>query len=284
LFLTVYLAAAVAALFYAIFPVIGAFVVREQWRQFRRSVIRSAALPELSPAVLGSPCTALGRFRAQGEVDAIGGQHELWIAGHMACIVDLHDAWVYVLTGGQDDCRVERLRWRALPSVGAGTTGGRTVFGPSGKDSPLVILHDGDDEDLIRRAVKHGRHGNEYWNPVTQVSLALGVAAMSGILSLSRLGGMPSLVTALTLCAAFSPILPLLPPGVVGFFLYRWLWKRALRLRSLRDMEVLDDGWSRKARALRAMASKATAASAAAFVVSFAVNAWLTVFLLRRFL
>ncbi len=295
MFLTVYLAAAAAALFYVIFPIVGAFVVREQWRQFRKSVAASAALPELGPAVLGSPSAALGRFRAQGEVDAIGGQHELWIAGgDLACVVDLHDTRVYVLSGGPDDYSMERLRWSDLPSVGAGTRafvagpaailGGRVVFGPSGKDSPLVILHDGDDEGLIHRAIRYGRHGNEYWNPITQVSIALGVATMSGILSLSRLGGMPSLVAALTLCAAFSPILPLLPPGVVGFFAYRWLWKRALRHRSMRDLEFLDNGWSQKARTLRALATKATAASAAAFVVSLAVNAWLTVFLLRRFL
>ncbi|MCK7537921.1 MAG: hypothetical protein MZV63_46695 [Marinilabiliales bacterium] len=164
----------------------------------------------------------------------------------------------------RDDCSVERFRWSDLPSVGAGTRafvagpvairGGRVVFGPSGKDSPLVILHDGDDKSLIRRAVGYGRHGNEYWNPVTQVSIALGVATMSGILSLSRLGGMPSLVAALTLCAAFSPILPLMPPGVVGFFAYRWLWKRALRFRSMRDLEFPDNGWSRKACALRGLA------------------------------
>ncbi|MCK7537920.1 MAG: hypothetical protein MZV63_46690 [Marinilabiliales bacterium] len=58
MFLTVYLAAAAAALFYAIFPVIGAFVVREQWRQFRKSVAASALPPELGPAMPGSPCTA----------------------------------------------------------------------------------------------------------------------------------------------------------------------------------------------------------------------------------
>jgi len=245
--------------------------------------------------VLGSPSSAPGRFRAQGEVDAIGGLHELWIAGSdMACLVDMHDARVYLLSGGIDDCSLDRLRWSDLPSLSAGTRafvagtvaicGGRVVFGPSGKDSPLVILHDGDDEGLIHRAVEFGRHGNEYWNPVTQVSIALGVAAMSVILSLSRLGGMPSLVAALTLAAAFSPILPLLPPGVVGFFIYRSLWKRALRYRSMRDLEFLDNGWSQKARALRGLATKATAASAAAFVVSFVVNAWLTGFLLRRFL
>ena len=45
--LPVYLAAAAAALFYALIPVIGAFIVRGQWRRFRASIRDATSLPAL---------------------------------------------------------------------------------------------------------------------------------------------------------------------------------------------------------------------------------------------
>ena len=72
-----------------------------------------------------------------------------------------------------------------------------------------MILHDGDDDGLVRRAIWAGRHENEYWNPATQVSLALGAATMSAIVPFALPGRMPALIGALTLTAAFSPLLPL---------------------------------------------------------------------------
>ena len=94
----------------------------------------------------------------------------------------------------------------------------------------------------------------------------------------------PSLISALTLTAAFSPILVLLPPGVVGFFAYRRFWKKARYCRARRDTELLGRATGERAGIWQKRASAATAASVLAMGGALAVNAWLAVALLRRFL
>ncbi|OHD16350.1 MAG: hypothetical protein A2Y38_06165 [Spirochaetes bacterium GWB1_59_5] len=302
MFLPVYLAALAAIFFYALLPVVGAFMTRQQWRLFRKSVIEAASLPVFgtklapdAPLASGKFAADAGRCRVHGDVDALGGQHELWISCRNAVVVvDLRDSWVYILTGRAGDDTLERRRWSELPSIGPGArafiagaaelSGGRFVIGPAGKEPPLVILHDGDDDSVVRRSIWAGRHENEYWNPMTQVSMALGVVTMSGIVPLALRSRMPSLIGALTLTAAFSPILVLLPPGVVGFFVYRRFWRRARYCRARRDAEKLegakgkgDFSWQRRAYA-------ATTASVLALASALAVNGWLLVVLLRRLL
>jgi hypothetical protein len=201
---------------------------------------------------------------------------------------------VYLLTSRSGDDGIERRRWSDLPSIGPGARvfaagnaairGARLTMGPMGRDYPLVILHDGEDSTVVRRAVWAGRHENEYWNPLTQISMALGVATMSAILPSALKAGIPSLVGALTLTAAFSPILPFLPPGVVGFFGYRKFWRNARYCRARRDTERLCGGDGAMADAWHRRAYGATAASALALAGALAVNGWLLIFALRRVL
>ncbi len=295
MFTPVYLAAFAAFIFYVFLPVIGAFIVRGQWRQFRRTIVEAASIPELDPASFKALVNGAGRYRVEGEIDAIGGQHELWIAGKsMSCVVDLRDAWVFVLAIRSGESRVERRKWSGLPSIGPGArafvagearlAGGRLVMGGAGAAEPFVLIHDGDDEGIVARAIWAGRHENEYWNPITQVSLALGVASMAGIVSLALSVRTPSLIAALTLSLAFSPTLPLLPPGVIGFLAYRRFWKQALYFRAKRDIESLEKGGTVGARAWRIKADTATVASAASFMGALLVNALIVVTLLRNFL
>ncbi|MBN2874486.1 MAG: hypothetical protein JXM71_05270 [Spirochaetales bacterium] len=295
MFLPVFISLAAATLFYAILPVVGAFIVREQWRQFRKRVVLSSSLPELCASALAVDERAMGLYRAYGEVDAISGVHELWIAtAHGSLVVDLRDAWVYVLANRDGEDKIDRRRWSGVLSVRPGArafvagvvivAGGRVTMGRSGKDAPLVLLHDGEDDRVSRRAVWSGRHENEYWNPVTQVSLALGVVTMSSVVSLFLPVSRPSLVNALMLTAAFSPLLPLLPPGVIGFFGYRRFWKRARFCRARRDMEALEADNTAATAEWRRRANLATLASVASFAGALAINAWLAVFVLRRLL
>jgi hypothetical protein len=295
MFTPVYLAALAAFMFYVFLPVIGAFIARGQWRQFRRTIVEAASLPKLDPAAFKVHGEITGHYRFEGEIDAIGGQHELWITGTaMSCVVDLKDAWVFVLAIRSGESRIERRKWSTLPSIGPGARAfvagearlsrGRFVMGGADIAAPLVLIHDGDDEDIITRAIWAGRHENEYWNPVTQVSLAIGVALMAAIVSLSLTARTPSLISALTLSLAFSPALPLLPPGVVGFLAYRRFWKQARYCRAKRDIDSLDKGKTASARAWRIRAETATAASAASFAGALAANALIVIAVLRNLL
>lgn len=289
MFVPVYLAALAAIIFYALLPVVGAFVTRQQWRIFRNSVAGAASLPAFGTMPEAGSC------RIQGDVDALGGQYELWISCNNATVVvDLRDAWVYILTGRAGDDTIERRRWKELPSIGPGArafiagtvelSGGRYVTGQAGKEAPLVILHDGDDDSVVRRSIWAGRHENEYWNPVTQISMALGVVTMSGIVPMALRGRMPSLIGALTLTTAFAPALALLPPGVVGFFVYRKFWRKARYCRARRDAEKLEGASGSGDYSWQQRANTATTASVLALASALAVNGWLMVVLLRRLL
>jgi hypothetical protein len=296
MFLPVYLALVSALIFYAILPVVGAFAVRKQWRDFRMAVAMASQAPGLA-GMLSTDTDGPEWRCVQGDIEAMGGDHELWLrCDNATCVVDMRGAWVYLLTGRAGDDHIERRRWSGLPALGSGARAfiagdvslrnGRIVIAPAEGRSLLVVLHDGDDRHVVRRAIRAGRHLNEYWNPITQISLALGVMVMSVIVMMVFPGRtqstMPSLITALTLTLAFAPILPLLPPGVTGFFAYRRFWRQARFCRARRDLETLDNmpdaqAWSRRAR-------MATAASIASFAGALAVNAWLTAALLRRLL
>lgn len=294
MFLPVYLALAAALTFYVVLPIVGAFAVRKQWRGFRIAVTAASQTPGLGADPHAALAGSLGRRCVQGAIEAMGGDDELWLrCDNATCVVNMRGTWVHLLTGRAGDDHIERRRWSGLPALGSGARAfvageitlqnGRLSIGPGTEGSMLVILHDGDDGHVVRRSIKAGRHLNEYWNPVTQISLALGMMVMSVIatmvLPVRPAGGIPPLIVALTLTLAFAPILPLLPPGVLGFFAYRRFWRRARFCRARRDLENLDrlpgaPVWSRRAHA-------ATAASIASFTGALAANAWLTAALLR---
>lgn len=277
-----------AALFYALIPVFGAFIARSSWRAFRDAVAAAAALPRLRPG-LSSPRDML----LEGEVEALAGDDELWVRGH-ACSAKLAMAGASIVTLGRGrgaaDGAAERRSWAAVRSVRPGIrvfAAGR--FEPDGliprlnaaAPGSLVVLHDGSEPDAAARAIRDGRHPNEYWNPVTKLSLAAGLVICAAIASTSLGRGEPALVSALTLVAATAPALPLLPPGLVGFLTYRAYWRRARYCRSRRDLAAFrgeePGSWGR-------LAAATTALSAGAFAAAILINAWIGVELLRRLL
>ena len=297
MFAPVFAALASAAVFYVILPVMGAFVVRGRWRAFRRLVTSSASLPE--PAGLPDVAGESGRVLLRGELEAIGGDDELWLRTDSVTVaVSMRGAALYLLSQESDArgsirYRIERQRWRAVTSIQPGlkayATGrvcrsGARLTMDSSRDDALVILYDGSTADVAEAALRAGRHANEYWNPVGQASLAIGVLAMAGLSSVSLSSAAPALLSAVTLTAAFLPILPVVPPGLAGFMAYRAYWKKALEYRERRDVAEYRTKGSSTAKAWQMKARMAMMASAGAFLAALLVNAWLLVAFLRRIL
>jgi hypothetical protein len=113
---------------------------------------------------------------------------------------------------------------------------GRGVFRSSPRAPLLVVFYDGERESILKRAIWGGRKRNEYWNPFTLPSLLAGFLclALLAYLSLrSPQAGLPGLAV---LSLASAPVAPFLPPGVVLYYLYRYFWKLARRLRAERDL------------------------------------------------
>jgi hypothetical protein len=311
-----YLALLVAIFFYIVLPVSGGIITRTRWKSFRTRIMAARNLPSLGFQRCLEPDA---EFRFFGEVDAIGGRDELWLRNEgLSCVVDARSASVYLLSGvsggsaggsgrshdssgmgqsgesGADGDTLERVRWAALPSippvarayaVGRATLeGGRMVMGPAEGWPVLLIIHDGRDEDVEERAIWSGRQKNEYWNPLTQVSLVAGLLAMSLIVSrVLSTGTLPS-IAAITVVTGFSPLLPLLPPGVIGFILYRSAWRRARFCRSRRDLAAFKGVDSRVFRRWSHRSIATTILSAVYLAVGLFVNFALAVLLLRMIL
>lgn len=307
-----YLALLTAVFFYIILPVCGGIISRTRWKSFRSRIMAAQDLPRLA---LHSVFEPEAEFRFYGEVDAIGGQNELWLRNEeLACVIDARAASVFILSGTSseggagvhgacvdelgvgagDGDRLERVRWAALPSIPpvarayaigrARLDGGRMVLGPGNGKPVMLIIHDGRDEDLEPRAIWTGRQKNEYWNPLTQVSLVAGLLAMSVIVSQVLSARTLPTIAAITVAAGFSPLLPLLPPGVIGFIFYRSFWRQARFCRSKRDLAAFLGGSKSKLRSWSCRAVTTTALSAMYLAMGLAVNFVIVVLVLRRIL
>jgi len=244
-------ALAVAFVFYLCIPLVGAFMLRAQWRRFRVRFIelRSAPILRYRDVALaaGEGNRVVGRFRLYGLVEALEGSDRVWLRGdEVSALVDLSRSPLYALSPeGNHPGSVERLPWKSVSSLAEGTRmlaagllvieRGKPVFVEAPGESLIAVSHDCDDRDLATRLVEGARAANEYWTPLSRVSLSLGLAAMSALLFFYDKTSL-STIRAMTFLVGVLPILPLVPPGLLFFLLYRSLWRRALSLRTSRDL------------------------------------------------
>lgn len=252
------LAILAALLFYGVLPVAGAFAARAGWRTFRRRFLASLGY---APLALGdglrSPEGEILVRRHSGSAEVLQGEDRLWVRGDgTTSAVLLKDARIYLLPpartpeGPYDleaaDESLQPAAWNRLSGLSEGARvyaagnlrieGGLPVFFGSPAEPLLILIHDGRDGDLARRAVWAGRHRNEYWNPVTLVSLTAGFLSTGAALYDLLRPPLLSLPAALAAALAVSPVLPFLPPGLAFLSMYRRLWARARRLRAHRDL------------------------------------------------
>jgi hypothetical protein len=254
-------------------PVAGAFWLRRSWRIFRRRFNELCLRPLLDYAACedappeGSVYRFIGGFEsltdpspqgsARGRVlDSFQGQ-TLWIRSDTLTIpISLKGAHTYMLPmpeGGEalgpfdpGEESPERIR---LDRISALTEGAKVFVGGllvlrdarwtfvSTRENPLLIIfYDGPDSTLAARAIRAGRHRNEYWNRLTPYGFVLN--AFSQIIIAASFLSRPAFrLTALAaFVALFAPLLPILPPGVLLTALYRRLWWRARIFRAYRDL------------------------------------------------
>jgi hypothetical protein len=315
MFTPVYITVSIALLFYVILPVAGGMVVRYRWHALRDRIMAGRALPILDEPILQPDDLPPRMMRFFGEVDAISGSDELWLTnGQVSCVIDPRLATIYLLTGVKDSrsciddsaptilvdvpiddmVRMERVRWskvHTLPHSARAYAIGRPVQsnGPLrldviGNEPVLLILHDGDDSHIEDEAIWHGRQQNEYWNPLTQLSLGAGILVMSGLVSIVLHPRMLPTVAAIVISLAFSPVLPLLPPGLIGFMLYRNAWKKARYYRCRRDLAALSNAQTTMLPGWRYMATIKTILSALYLTAGILINFILAVIIIRNLL
>ena len=253
----------IAVFFYLFIPGAGAFRTRSGWRLFRKRIIAASLFPFVTYRDLhGAAGGCLGRFRFIGSLQAISGEHVVWLGdGRLTVSVDLSDTMVHLLPSEEKDGErgnvnwplpdetVRSVRWEALSSLSEGTRffiagplhgeNGRPVF-RSTEDTPLVVvISDRGDRELLPVSIWTGRQRNEYWNRFTPASITAGFL-LHLILSYSYLREPIHRIPAiLSLTSSLAPVALFLPPGVFLFSLYRWLWKEGRVSRGERDIVLL---------------------------------------------
>jgi hypothetical protein len=245
------------AIFFIAIPGVGALVIRRRWRRFRTMIRDSAEYPRvgyehtrIGPAPAGSDS---GRFRFFGALEAVQGSDRIRLRGNNVSVaVSLRKVRVYLLPSSSDETvrlsdqtpsPVHWSRMSALPEGVKVFVAGllfRDGAVPCFRDDPdtplLVVIYDGPDTELVRRTIWCGRQKNEYWNRLTPVSLLLGSFSLGFVTFLGVASGAYRIAVVPALTAALAPVLPLLPPGVGLFYLYRRIWTSARYCRAERDL------------------------------------------------
>jgi hypothetical protein len=245
---------AIVVFWYGIVPIAGAFAGRHTWRVFRRRLDELRQRPILDYGICRS--TEGGEFRFTGGFESVTDSHTLWIRGSALTIpVSLAGAQTWLLPmqeGGFPETfdpgqeAPERIRWNRISSLAEGAkvfVGGtlalrdnRLTFVSTRENPLLVIFYDGPDNSLTTRAIRAGRHRNEYWNVLTPYALVMG-ALCEILVALNFLSRPAFRLTVITsLIAIFTPLFPLIPPGVLFTVIYRRLWWRARVFRAYRDL------------------------------------------------
>ena len=116
------------------------------------------------------------------------------------------------------------------------TSGPHPTIRPVAGEPVLVVFYDGAESTLVRHCIWSGRQLNEYWNSVTPGALAGGVFALTVLTYFLLRQPLSVGYARLAIVLAAGPVLPLLPPGIVLFYLYRRVWRRGRILRAHRDV------------------------------------------------
>lgn len=247
-----FITVAIAVGFYLVVPGLGAVLVRARWRRFRSAVEHAANLPVLDYELTHRAEDTNVEATLWGRLEAVQGESGIWVGdGNISLLVDLEHIPLYLIPHGPSatsrlpDETPRVLYWSELSALVEGTPmmvsgtvtvryGSLVMVGARDRP-PLVIIHDCNAAEVIGRALWTGRQRNEYWNHITPISLVAGSLASMlwalSAMSFSRLQAVFAFV------AALVPILPLFPPGVLGFYWYRRLWRDARRIRAQRDVE-----------------------------------------------
>lgn len=205
-------------------------------------------VPLLNYQLSRTPSETPHLYRFLGAIEAVSNEGILWVRSEgLTAAVSMNRARIFLVPPEDaEDGFLQRLTWRQLPLILEGSKifiggpycskDGRKIF-CSTKEHPLIVLlFEGDEQNLVYRVLAAARQPNEYWNKITPYSLVLGM--FSQLLIAASYSGRPALrLTALTaLASVFIPIMPLLPPGVLFTSFYRRWWRRARHYRAYRDM------------------------------------------------
>jgi hypothetical protein len=251
-----------ASVVYLVVPALGAFFVRARWRGFRVLAAEASRYPEITYREVHARSgekEASCHWYFLGALEAFQDDEIIWLRNsNIALSADMKGQKVFLLPSRTDQSEapageaIQVIPWEKVRSLPEGTqvmiAGNLHIEGRKGRfragkgSELLIIFYDGDSSSLLRRAVLHGRQRNEYWNLFTPACLAAGFLSgmiLAYVFLHSPVERIPAI---LSLGISFVPFIPVLPPGLAFFVLYRRLWKKGRVLRAERDILRLPPG------------------------------------------
>lgn len=260
----------VAALFYGLLPLIGAWRLRMRWARFRQLVLTANTFPDLDfPRWQAVDLDPSDPVCLVGQLEAFEGRGRLWIGNdRVSAAVDLGESPVYFLDEPGDGATfgLDPPRRADAASLGALAEGTKFLVAGSltrdGRSQPrfepvpgqdlLVLAFEGEAETVLTRAMYAGRPPVDHWNAWTPLAAAVGILFLMGFsyvgltVTADRRVGLAALALALLPATAF------LPPGLVFFYWFMRWWNRGRECRAWADLSRLGGGspddqrrWSR---------------------------------------
>lgn len=246
-----------SSFWYGLVPLAGAFFIRRSWRAFRRYFNELRCAPLLDYTQYTATGNGQQLYRFIGNFESVTDAQTLWVQNPALTVpINLKKARIYLLPGedgseleipyNSEGNTPERIRWNKLAALSDGAKvfvggclaekGSFREFS-SNKDIPLmVIIYDGDDRTLVPRAIQAGRQKNEYWNPLTPFTLALGIFCQLVLVLHYYTRTVYQLSAVCALVSVFTPLIPFIPPGVLFTSLYRRAWQHSREFRAYRDL------------------------------------------------
>ena len=253
----------IVVLWYGLVPVAGALLKRYTWFKFRNRFNGFRTHPIMDNQTYWQMDANEGDtrvFRFFGELESVTDRQALWVrGGELLVPVFLKNAETYLLPMQRNEGipeisdpgeeAPEKIRWERISSLAEGAKvfiggqlsfqEGRWVF-VSTKENPLmVIFYDGPEHSLATNAIWAGRHRGEYFNLVTPYALIIGALCLLFVAAffLPRPAFRPTVIVSIV--AIFTPLFPLVPPGLLFTVLYRRLTWKSRVLRAYSDLAKL---------------------------------------------
>ncbi|MDR0374780.1 MAG: hypothetical protein LBH85_03550 [Treponema sp.] len=240
---------------YGVAPLAGVCIRRYHKKVFRRRLKEVLRKPFLDYETWrrlehGGVQDALYRF--SGKIDSTS-EKMLWVKGDSLLIpLELRNTQFFFINNNS----LRRVLWRNLPGFSEDTKifvagelvqrDGRRIFASTKKTPLITVLYDAEEETLVPRIISASRNKNDYWNAITPYSILIG--AFSLIATAVYFLRHPALWLTVTTAfvAAFIPLFPFLPPGVLFTALSRFLRKQSEAASIRADMLAIREALERR--------------------------------------
>ncbi|GHV83086.1 hypothetical protein AGMMS50212_04260 [Spirochaetia bacterium] len=243
-----------------------------------------------------------GEYHFSGEFESITGGDTLWVRNDELTIpVSLNGASTYIFPLKDNAANsvknvnasvlfdysglLQRVRWNKILSFTAETKvfvagrlkkiDDRQIFCFEKNNPLLVILYECSEETLALGVVCSGRAKADYMNPITPYAIAAGIFSLFYIAQ--NFYSRPAYHTTVlsSIIAMFSPLFPLIPPGILFTMAYKHFWLSSGLVKVHRDISAQPE---------RNLTIKALLLEAAAWVFLFAGIALNIVFTVMIFI